>query len=118
MSAVKGLADPAHVGGNRQIADPHFAKISVHIAAEQIKNPLSDCADRGRLGPQPIEQDDDMQHNHLETPVDCVGHTKGLVKSWRARLCHDDAIEGGDNATLRGTTKQTEYHWVRAHYPV
>src|SRR5262249_22023760 len=75
-----------------------------------VENPLPERPPRFRLGTQAPQQQDRMQHNHLETPVNRIRHAVILVKNRCSRLRHDRAIEGRDVVVLRGAAKQVKYH--------
>src|SRR5439155_1439172 len=80
------------------------------IAAKAIENGLSEPADRLRLDIEPMQQQDRMQHDHLETPVNRIRHAEVLIKGSRSRLRHDRAIQGRNDSVPRGTAKQVKYH--------
>jgi hypothetical protein len=76
------------------------------------KSPLAERTQRRRLALQAAQQQDGVQHDHLQPAVDRIRHPVGLVKGRRARLCHDHAIESGDGVVPRGAAKQAQYHRV------
>ena len=97
----RSLADPAHLSRHRQIAHAHFTHAFVHVPAEIVEYALAELADRAALLQAPQKQHG-MQHDHLETPVDRIRDAVDPVKCRRSRLCHDRAIERGDDLAPAG----------------
>ena len=108
LPAVERLSDFAHFPGHGQVPHPHFPQARVHVPAERVEQPLAEAPDRGRLPFEPAHEQDDVQHDHLETAVNRIGNTIAAVKRRLSRLRHDHAIErgDGDRAVGRGETDE------------
>ena len=98
-AAVEALGHLLHALRYAEIADAELAERAIHVRAVEVENPLADDLAGLALPLQPVEQNDCMQHDHLEAAIDGVGHSKLRVEHRIARLRHDRAVKGRCNGS-------------------
>ncbi len=109
-AAVIGLPEGAHPARHGEVADPEFAQIVVHVAAEGIETALRQLAAGLALGAQPTQEQRQMQHDQVETTVERVRNAVFGIESRRSRLRHDRAIEGRDGRAAAVASNEREGH--------
>ena len=97
-AAVKGLAEGPHPLRDGLVADAHLAQIVVHVLAEAVEQGLRQLRPALGDGPQPAQQQPEMQQQQVETAVNRIGHAQVPVKYGFSRLRHDHAIDGLNGA--------------------
>jgi hypothetical protein len=73
---------------------------------------LADAAPRIGAAAEPVDEQHQMQHNQIEAALNRIGHPVVAVKSRRARLRHDRAIELVDAAIQGMGAKEPPDHKV------
>ena len=112
LSAVECLANKAHLARDREVSNPHFAHIIIHVLAESIEQALPQLSAAAGMVLEAAQHQYGMQHDHLQPGSDRVGHPVALVKGGISRLCHDGAIERVDVGLAGGGGKPAKHHWL------
>ena len=71
-SAMKRLPHRAVALADGQIADAHFPQINVHIEEHRIEHRLGEGRTGLRLAPQALDQQENVQCDDIESPVQRV----------------------------------------------
>ncbi len=111
LAPIKSFAEFAHSLRHREIANPHFAKIGVEVAAKRVEEPLPVPAP-AIVAAEPVDQQHQMKDNQIETALYRVRNAVAAVKGRQARLRHDRAIEVADAAILGIGSKEPPNHKV------
>jgi len=110
VPAIKRLGNAPHLAWHGKIANAHFTQMIIHIAAEQVENVLAKRADGYGLGGDPVEEERQVQNDHIETSIDRVRDAVNGIKRRMACLRHDRAIEGSDVPFAPFAGKEKEFH--------
>jgi hypothetical protein len=86
LTAVKRLSNPAHFPRHREVSNPHFAHIIIHIAAEAIEQALPQVAAPACRIRKTSQDQNGVEHDHLQAAVDGIGDPIDSVKGGPSRL--------------------------------
>src|SRR3984893_4980723 len=114
-AAVECLGNPAHVFRHGEITDTHFPEAMVHLPAEQVENPLPQGPNRCRFRPQAANEENEVEQDHVESALRCVGDPIIGVEGGPARLRHDRAIEGADGIDAGAALRPAEQARLLEH---
>ena len=91
--AIEALPDRLHTLRDRQIADAHLAQRSVHVDRKAVEHRLRQLLPGIAIAVQTVEQQDEMQEDHLQPSLDGIGNAEQPVEIRFPRLCNHRPVK-------------------------
>ena len=100
------LGQPLHPLADAKIAGSHFPQIAVHVVEHHVEKLLGEAGAHLMLALEPVQHQKGVERDHLEAPLDRIGHAQGGEKLRLARLPHHFKVEAMRGVGLGGAAEQ------------
>ena len=118
--AMERFPHRAHALADAQVAHADLAQVLVHVAEHGIEHRLGQGGPRVRRILQPVDQQEGMQRDHVEPPVQRVRHPQRLVEPGLARRGDRGGVQGDAGPLVPvgpSQTPEAEQSRHRCHRP-
>ncbi len=98
--------DPA---SERHVAHPHFPQRPVHVGEHRVEHGLGQLRPGRRLFARPLDQQGDVQADHVESAVQRVGHAERGIEIRVSRRPDCRRVERKSGALMPLAAEQAEH---------